>query len=53
MSNKTRSVLKIIAVVFVAVAVMTHIGWLAVPYIRAYHFWLVVSGFCLLLVSSK
>ena len=53
MSNKTRSVLKIIAVVLVLVAVMTHIGWLAIPYISLYRFWLVVIGFGLLLISSK
>jgi hypothetical protein len=53
MSNKTRSVLKIIAVVLVLVAVMMHIGWLNIPYLPVYRFWLVVTGFGLLLISSK
>jgi hypothetical protein len=53
MSNKTRSVLKIIAVVLVLVAVMMHIGWLNVPTLPLYRFWMVVLGFGLLLISSK
>jgi hypothetical protein len=53
MSNKTRSVLKIIAVVLVLVAVMMHIGWLSVPTLPLYRFWMVVLGFGLLLISSK
>jgi hypothetical protein len=53
MSNKTRSILKIIAVVLVAVAVMMHIGWIAIPSLSVYRFWLVVIGFGLVLATSK
>lgn len=53
MSNKTRSVLRIIAVVLVLLAVMMHIGWLAIPSLSAYRFWLVVIGFGVLLISSR
>lgn len=53
MSNKTRSILKIIAVILVLVAVMMNIGWLSIAYISAYKFWMVVIAFGLLLISSK
>ena len=53
MSNKTRSILKIIAVVLVVLAVMMHIGWIAIPALAAYKFWFVVIGFGLVLVSSR
>lgn len=53
MSNKTRSILKIIAVILVLVAVMMQIGWLSIPGLMYYRFWSVVVGFGLLLISSK
>lgn len=53
MSNKTRSVLRIIAVVLVLIAVMMHIGWIAIPTLSVYRFWFVVIGFGLVLISSK
>jgi len=53
MSNKTRSVLRIVAVVLVLIAVMSHIGWIAIPTLSVYRFWLVVIGFGLVLASSK
>jgi hypothetical protein len=53
MSNKTRSILKIIAVVLVVLAVMMNIGWIAIPSLSAYRFWFVVIAFGVLLISSK
>jgi hypothetical protein len=53
MSNKTRSILKAIAVILVLLAVMMHIGWIAIAVIGAYKFWLVVIAFGLLLIGSK
>lgn len=53
MSNKTRSVLKGVAVVLVLLAVVMQIGWVIVPAISVYRFWLVVIAFGLLLISSK
>ena len=53
MSNKTRNILKIIAIVLVVVAILMHIHWLVVPAIPVYRFWFVVTGFVLLLISSK
>lgn len=53
MSNKTRSILKAIAVILVLLAVLMHLGWVVVPAISVYRFWLVVLAFGLLLVGSK
>jgi hypothetical protein len=53
MSNKTRSILKAIAVILVLLAVMMHIGWVAIAVISVYKFWLVVIAFGLLLIGSK
>lgn len=53
MSNKTRSILKVIAVLLVIIAVVIHLGWVSIPAINGYIFWFVVIGFGLLLISSK
>jgi cell division septal protein FtsQ len=53
MSNKTRSILKAIAVILVLLAVVMQIGWVAIPAISIYRFWMVVLAFGLLLISSK
>lgn len=53
MSNKTRSILKAIAVLIVLLCVAMQLGWVAVPAISAYKFWLVVIAFGILLISSK
>jgi len=53
MSNKTRSVLKVIAVILVLLAVIIQIGWVIIPAIVGYKFWFVVIAFGLLLISSK
>lgn len=53
MSNKTRAVLKGIAVVLVLLAVVMQVGWVIIPAISDYKFWFVVIAFGLLLISSK
>ena len=53
MSNKTRSIIKAIAVVLVLVAVLMQLTWLIIPVIYGYKFWLVVIAFGLLLIGSK
>jgi hypothetical protein len=53
MSNKTRNIIKVIAVVIVLVVVMMHMGWL-VGFIQPYYrFWLVVIAFGLVLITSR
>lgn len=53
MSNKTRAVLKGIAVVLVLLAVLMQLQIVIIPAISVYRFWLVVISFGLLLISSK
>lgn len=53
MSNKTRSILKAIAVVLVLLAVVMQLGWVSIPAIAAYKFWIVVAAFGTLLLASK
>lgn len=53
MSNKTRSILKAIAVILVLLSVMLQIGWVAIPAISVYKFWIVVIAFGVLLITSK
>ena len=53
MSNKTRSILKGAAVVLVLLAVLMHMGWVVIPAISIYRFWLVVIAFGLLLGASR
>ncbi len=53
MSNKTRSVLKGVAVVLVLLALVMEIGWVIIPAIAGYKFWFVVIAFGLLWIGSK
>jgi hypothetical protein len=53
MSNKTRSILKAIAVVLVLLAVLMQLQIVIVPAVSVYKFWIVVVAFGLLLISSK
>ncbi len=53
MSNRTRSILKAVAVVLVLLAVVMQLQWVIIPSISIYKFWLVVIAFGLLLISTK
>ncbi len=53
MSNKTRSILKITAIVLVLLAIMMQLGWIVIPAIIGYKFWIVVIAFGLLLIGAK
>ncbi len=53
MSNKTRSVLKGVAVIIVLLAVLMQLQIVIIPFLVPYKFWMVVIGFGLLLVGSK
>ena len=53
MSNRTRSILKAVAVVIVLLAVVMQLQWVIIPSISVYKFWLVVIAFGLMLISSK
>jgi len=53
MSNKTRSIIKAIAVVLVLLAIVMQLQWVIIPSISVYKFWLVVLAFGLMLITSK
>lgn len=53
MSNKTRNIIKLIAVILVLIAVLIHFGWISIYVISQYKFWLVVIAFGLVLLASK
>jgi hypothetical protein len=53
MSNKTRSIIKAIAVILVLLTVMMTLAWVSIPVLSPYKFWIVVAAFGLLLISSK
>lgn len=53
MSNKTRSILKAIAVILVLLAVLIELKIIIIPAIAIYKFWIVVIAFGLMLLGSK
>lgn len=53
MSNKTRSILKAVAVIAVLICVAMNLRWIVIPALSGYVFWIVIAAFGLLLVSSK
>lgn len=53
MNNKTRSMLKALAVIVVLVAVLLETGILNLPSLLRYSFWMVVVSFGVLLISSR
>ena len=53
MSNKTRSILKAIAVILVLLAVLMEMNVVLIPAIAVYKFWIVVIAFGLMLIGSK
>jgi hypothetical protein len=53
MSNKTRSILKAVAIILVLLAVLMHLNWVVIPAIVGYKFWIVTIAFGLLLIGSK
>jgi len=53
MSNKTRSILKAVAVLLVLLAVLMELKMVIIPAIALYKFWLVVIAFGILLIGSR
>ncbi|MEQ8303870.1 MAG: hypothetical protein RIB47_10795 [Cyclobacteriaceae bacterium] len=53
MSNKTRSVLKALAVIIVLLAVLMELNVIIIPAIVFYKFWMVVIAFGIMLISTK
>lgn len=53
MSNKTRSILKAIAVILVLLAVLMELSIVIIPTVSVYKFWIVVIAFGTLLIASR
>ncbi len=53
MSNKTRSILRAIAVVIVLLAVLMDLQIVIIPAIAVYKFWIVIAAFGIMIISSK
>lgn len=53
MSNRTRSIIKGVAVLLVLLAVMMQMQWVVIPALASYKFWIVVIAFGMLLISSR
>lgn len=53
MSNKTRSILKAIAVLLVLLAVSMDLQWVIIPMLSPYKFWVAVGAFGLVLIASR
>lgn len=53
MSNKTRSILKAIAVILVLLAVLMQLNIIIIPAVSVYKFWIVVIAFGTLLITSR
>jgi hypothetical protein len=53
MSNRTRSIVKGVAVLLVLLAVMMQMHWAVIPALAGYKFWMVVIAFGMVLISSR
>ncbi|MCU0418015.1 MAG: hypothetical protein MUC38_00025 [Cyclobacteriaceae bacterium] len=53
MSNKTRNILKVVAVLLVLLAVLMATRTVIIPSLAGYSFWMVVIAFAMLLIASK
>lgn len=54
MSNKTRNILKALAVILVLLTVLIHLNFIGIAGITASrNFWIAIIGFGLLLIGSK
>ncbi|WP_188460012.1 hypothetical protein [Marivirga lumbricoides] len=52
MSRKTKNFLKLVAIIIVMVLVFMELGFIAIPVLVGYKFWLTVIAFCLVLIAS-
>lgn len=52
MNRKTKNTLKFLAVIIVLVCVLMQMGYIAIPALAAYKFWLVVIAFAMSLLAG-
>jgi hypothetical protein len=53
MNNKTRSVIRAVAIILVLLCVVMQMRWVIIPAIDGYRFWIVVVSFAAILITSK
>lgn len=53
MNNKMRSLLRVSAVLVVLLAVLMELKMVMIPALAGMKFWMVVIGFCLMLISTR
>ena len=53
MSNRTRSLLKVLAILLVALAILMEMSFIIIPVLTGYKFWMVVIGFAVLLITGR
>lgn len=53
MSQKTRAILKVLAIVLVLLTVLMQFEFVLIPALRPYMYWIVVAAFGLLLAAGK
>ncbi|MEQ8925839.1 MULTISPECIES: hypothetical protein [Fulvivirga] len=53
MSNKTRSVLKLVAIIIVVLCVLMNLSIVIIPVLAPHAFWMVVIAFGLLFIAGK
>jgi hypothetical protein len=53
MNNKMRSLLRVAAVLVVLLAVLMELKMVMIPALAGMKFWMVVIGFCLMLISTR
>lgn len=53
MSQRTRSIIKLIAVLIVLLIVLGELSIVIIPFLAPYKFWLMVIAFMMVLISSK
>ncbi|MDN4166952.1 hypothetical protein QWY31_15685 [Cytophagales bacterium LB-30] len=53
MSNKTRNLIKLIALLIVGICVLMELHIVSIPALNPHKFWLMLISFTMVLVSSK
>lgn len=53
MGNKTRSILKAVAVILVLLAVLMQLQVVIIPALAVYKFWIVIVAFGLIMIVSR
>jgi len=53
MSNKTRNIIKVVALVIVGVCLLMELNIVNIPSLHPHKFWLMTIAFAMVLISSK